>query len=105
QRTTQRKRRSKSAGKPAARRLPVNGSAVAASAVGPSRARDSSVADADPLADARIRPLLERYCGLAKVKQTALGPDHAELKLPPAEPPSFRDGEGLPVASPLDPLV
>src|SRR5207248_2889274 len=88
--------------KPAARRLPVNGSAVAASAVGPSR--DSPVADADPLADARIRPLLERYCGLAKVKQTALGPDHAELKLPPGERPFFRDRERLRVAFSLDAL-
>src|SRR5438093_803858 len=90
QRTTQRKRRPKSAGKPAARRLPVNGHA--------------EIADADPLADARIRPLRERYCGLAGVKQTALGSDHSELSLPQAERPFFRDRERLSVAFSLDAL-
>ena len=104
QRNTQRKRRPKRASKLAARRLPVNGPAVAASAVGPSRARDSSVADADPLADARIRPLLERYCGLARVKQAALGPDHSELRFPQAERPFFRDRASLRVAFSLDAL-
>ena len=84
-----RKPRRKSAGKPAARRLPVNGPAAA---------------DADPLADARIRPLLERYCGLAGVKQTALGPDHSKLSLPQAERPFFRDRERLSVAFSLDAL-
>ena len=39
--------------------------------------------DADPLADAGLRPLLERYCRLGGVTQAALGPDHAELSLPP----------------------
>src|SRR5213083_830360 len=90
QRTTQRKRPPKSAGKPAARRLPVNGHA--------------SLADADPLADARIRPLLERYCGLAGVKQAALGSDHVKLSLPQAEQPFFRDRERLSVAFSLDAL-
>ena len=99
-----RKPRRKSARKPAARRLPVNGRAVAASAVGPSRARDSSGAEADPLADARIRPLLERYCGLAGVKQSALGPDHSKLSLPEAERPFFRDRERLNVVFSLDAL-
>src|SRR2546429_2651645 len=86
--------------------------AVAASAAGPSRgfSRDSSVADvasladADPLADARIRPLLERYCGLAGVKQAALGSDHVKLSLPQAEQPFFRDRERLSVAFSLDAL-
>ena len=55
-------------------------------------------------ADPRIRPLLERYCALAGVKQTALGPDHCELRLPPAERPFFRDRESLRVAFSLDPL-
>src|SRR5436309_2459897 len=104
QRNTQRKRRPKRASELAARRLPVNGPAVAASAVGPSRARESSVADADPLADARIRPLLERYCGLARVKQAALGPDHSELRFPQAERPFFRDRASLRVAFSLDAL-
>src|SRR5216117_478428 len=90
QQTTQRKRRPKSAGKPAARRLPVNGHA--------------EIADADPLADARIRPLLERYCVLAGVKQTALGPDHSKLSLPQAERPFFKDRERLSVAFSLDAL-
>ena len=66
--------------------------------------RDSSGPDADPLADARIRPLLERYCGLAGVKQAALGPDHSRLSLPPAERPFFRDRERLSVAFSLDAL-
>jgi len=69
---------------------------------GPSR--DSPVTDPDPLADARIRPLLERYCGLAGVKQAALGPDHSELKLPQAERPFFRDRESVRVAFSLDAL-
>jgi len=105
-RKPQRKRRPKSASKLAARRLPVNGPAVAASAAGPSRgfSRDSPVADADPLADPRIRPLLERYCGLAGVKQVALGPDHSKLSLPQAERPFFRDRERLSVAFSLDAL-
>ena len=60
--------------------------------------------EADPLADARIRPLLERYYRLAGVKQAALGPDHAELSLPQAERPFFRDRESLRVAFSLDAL-
>ena len=63
-----------------------------------------AAADADPLADARIRPLLERYCGLAGVKQTALGPDHSKLSLPQAERPFFRDRERLNVVFSLDAL-
>jgi hypothetical protein len=89
-----RKPRRKSASKLAARRLPVTGHAVAPSAG----------SDTDPLADARIRPLLERYCRLAKVKQAALAPDHSELTLPQAERPFFRDRESLRVAFSLDAL-
>jgi len=63
-----------------------------------------AAADADPLADARIRPLLERYCGLAGVKQAALGSDHVKLSLPQAEQPFFRDRERLSVAFSLDAL-
>ena len=51
----------------------------------PSAPSAPAVTDPDPLADARIRPLLERYCRLAGVKQAALGPDHSELRLPQAE--------------------
>ncbi|HEV2749288.1 MAG TPA: hypothetical protein VGV12_02065, partial [Gemmatimonadales bacterium] len=64
----------------------------------------AAVVEADPLADTRIRPLLERYCKLAKVKQAALSPDHSELKLPEAERPFFRDRESLRVAFSLDAL-
>ena len=60
--------------------------------------------DADPLAGSALRPLLERYCKLAGVKQAALGPDHVELKLPPAERPFFRDRERVSVAFSLDAL-
>lgn len=60
--------------------------------------------DAIPLADTRIRPLLERYCGLAGVKRAALGPDQAELSLPPGERPFFRDRASLHVAFSLDAL-
>ena len=60
--------------------------------------------DTDPLADARIRPLLERYCGLARVKHAALGPDHSELRFPQAERPFFRDRASLRVAFSLDAL-
>jgi hypothetical protein len=81
------KPRPKGAGKPAARRLAVNGRA-----------------DADPLADARIRPLLERYCQLAGVKQSGLAADHSELSLPLAERPFFRDRKALRVAFSLDAL-
>lgn len=48
--------------------------------------------------------MLDRYCKLAGVKQTALGPDHAELKLPESERPFFRDRERLSVAFSLDAL-
>ncbi len=64
----------------------------------------AAAGDTDPLADARIRPLLERYCGLAGVKQAALGPDHSELSLPQAERPFFRDRASLHVAFSLDAL-
>ena len=105
-RKPRRKARRKSASELAARRLPVNGPAVAASAAGPSRgfSRDSSAGDTDPLADARIRPLLERYCRLAGVKQAALGPDHTELSLPKSERSFFRDRASLRVAFSLDAL-
>ncbi|HYL20257.1 MAG TPA: hypothetical protein VEU74_00750 [Gemmatimonadales bacterium] len=60
--------------------------------------------ETDPLADARIRPLVERYCGLAGVKRAALGPDRFELSLPEAERPFFRDRASLRVAFSLDAL-
>ena len=101
-----RKPRPKRASKLAARRLPVNGTGVAASAVAPSRglSRDSPGGDAEPLADSGLRPLLERYCRLAGVKRAALDPDHAELSVPPGERPFFRDRASLRVAFSLDAL-
>jgi hypothetical protein len=60
--------------------------------------------DTDPLADARIRPLLERYCRLAGVKQAALGPDHSELSVPQSERAFFRDRASLRLAFSLDAL-
>ena len=101
-----RKPRPKRASKLAARRLPVNGTAVAASAVATSRglSRDSPGGDAEPLADSGLRPLLERYCRLAGVKRAALDPDHAELSVPPGERPFFRDRASLRVAFSLDAL-
>jgi hypothetical protein len=60
--------------------------------------------DADPLADAGLKPLLERYCRLGGVKQTARSPDHTELSLPPGERPFFRDRASLRVAFSLDAL-
>lgn len=64
----------------------------------------AAVTEPDPLADQRIGPLLDRYCKLAGVKQTAVGPDHAELKLPKAERAFFRDREHVNVAFSLDAL-
>lgn len=62
------------------------------------RAKAPAAGDADPLADARLRPLLDRYCRLARVKQAAVGADTRELSLPPSERRFFRDRESLRVA-------
>ena len=70
----------------------------------PRAAAPQAPGDVDPLAGSALRPLLERYCKLAGVKQAALGPDHTELKLPPAERPFFRDRERVSVAFSLDAL-
>ena len=86
------KGRRKPASKLAARRLPVTGPAVSASP------------DADPLGDARIRALLERYCKLAAVKQAARGADLTELSLPEDERAFFRDRAALRVAFSVDAL-
>ena len=59
---------------------------------------------ADPLGDARIRALLERYCKLARVKQAARGVDLTELTLPEVERTFFRDRAALRVAFSLDAL-
>jgi hypothetical protein len=63
------------------------------------------VAHPEPLADERIRPLLERYCKLVGVKQTALAPDHAELRVPESERRFFRDRAAVRVAFSFDALA
>ena len=60
--------------------------------------------DADPLADARIRPLVERYCDLAGVKLVDKGADLRELKLPLAERAHFQGRASLRLALSLDAL-
>ncbi|HEY6157322.1 MAG TPA: hypothetical protein VIV88_07690 [Gemmatimonadales bacterium] len=70
----------------------------------PGAAAPQTPREVDPLAGSALRPLLDRYCKLAGVKQSALGPDHTELKLPPAERPFFRDRERVSVAFSLDAL-
>src|SRR5205807_2493364 len=50
----------------------------------PRAAAPQAPRDADPLAGLALRPLLERYCELAGVKQAALGPHHAD---PPSSDP------------------
>ena len=87
--------------KPQRKRPPKSASKLAASR---GLSRDSSGTDTDPLADTRLRPLLERYCKLAKVKQAVLGADHSELSFPQAERPFFRDRATLRVAFSLDAL-
>src|SRR5438132_1004799 len=61
-------------------------------------------AEADPLADARIRPFVERYCDLAGVKLLEKGSDLRELKLPPAERAHFQGRESVRLALSLDAL-
>jgi hypothetical protein len=65
----------------------------------------AAVAHTDPLADERIRPLLERYCKLVGVQQVALGPDHSELRVPESERPFFRDRAAVRVAFSFDALA
>ena len=61
-------------------------------------------ADADPLADARIRPFVERYCDLAGVKLLDKGADLRELKLPLAERAQFQGRASLRLALSVDAL-
>ena len=68
---------------------------------GKPRAKPAAARQAEPLADARIGPLIERYCRLARVKRAtggAGGNDLHELHLPPSERRFFRDRERLRVA-------
>src|SRR5213593_4134859 len=60
--------------------------------------------DADPLADARIRPFVERYCDLAGVKLLDKGADLRELKLPLVERAHFQGRASLRLALSLDAL-
>ncbi|PYO37830.1 MAG: hypothetical protein DMD29_14775 [Gemmatimonadetes bacterium] len=61
-------------------------------------------AEADPLADARIRPFVERYCDLAGVKLLEKGSDLRELRLPPPERVHFQGRESVRLALSLDAL-
>src|SRR5438552_1340097 len=61
-------------------------------------------AEADPLADAALRPFVERYCDLAAVKLLEKGADLRELKLPPAERAHFQGRESVRLALSLDAL-
>jgi hypothetical protein len=76
---------------------------AAALAAGPSRGF-SREPEADPLGDARIRALLERYCKLAGVKQGTRSADLTELTLPEGERQFFRDRAAVRVAFSLDAL-
>ena len=86
------------------RKAPVKAKARKPRIKRPASAPPVADGEADPLADPRIRPLLERYCRLARVKQATLGADHHELSLPPSERRFFRDRESLRVAFSLDAL-
>jgi len=65
----------------------------------------AALGDVDPLADARIRPLIERYCRLARVTKTQVGADLYELTLPRSERGFFRDRESVRAAFSLDALA
>jgi hypothetical protein len=58
----------------------------------------------ESLADARIRPFVERYCDLAGVKLLDKGADLRELKLPPDERAHFQGRASLRLALSLDSL-
>lgn len=58
----------------------------------------------EPLVDARIRPLLERYASTVGAQLTGLGPGIVELQLPAAEQKWFRDRATIRVAFTLDAL-
>ena len=58
----------------------------------------------EPLVDARIRPLLERYVAAAGAELTEIATGLAELRLPPAERKWFNDRETIRIAFTLDAL-
>ena len=64
----------------------------------------AAASEVDPLADARIRPLVERYCDLAGVKLLDKGADLRELKLPPDERAHFEGRASVRLALSLDAL-
>jgi hypothetical protein len=69
------------------------------------RAKPAASQRPEPLADARIGPLVERYCRLARVKRAAsTASDLHELSLPTSERRFFRDRDRLRVAFSLDAL-
>ena len=72
---------------------------------GKPRAKRAASQRGEPLADARIAPLVERYCRLARVKRAASGGGELhELHLPPSERRFFRDRERLRLAFSLEAL-
>lgn len=70
----------------------------------PPAAPPAAAGDADALTDARIQPLVKRYCDLAGVKLVDKGADLRELKLPPAERAHFQGRDSLRLALSLDAL-
>ncbi len=80
--------------KPATRKVrqPVN-AAPNSAATG-----NGELATGEPLADPRIRPLLERYCQLAGAKHAAISSDQSRITLPKDERQFFRDRASLRIA-------
>ena len=70
----------------------------------PRPAKRAEPAAAQAAADGRIRPLLERYCKLAKVKLLPRGADLYELKLPTSERAHFKGRAAVRVALSLEAL-
>ena len=65
---------------------------------------DSGGDSQEPLVDARIRPLLERYASMVKAELIDVGRGIVELQLPDAERPRFRDRSTIRIAFTLDAL-
>jgi len=68
------------------------------------RLKPKPPAPAEPLADAPLRPFVERYCALAGVKLLDKGAELRELKIPDAERVHFQGRASLRLAMSLDAL-
>ena len=68
------------------------------------RSRGAATAAPADVTERRIRPLLERYCKLAKVKLLPRGADLYEMKLPLAERAHFGGRAAVRVALSLEAL-